>query len=93
MEDLLTFKTMHHYQLMYLSTFRICTLKFMKSEPLVFLLHRHYGKEPTPPPVAWQGALEKAKVKLNLLPNIDMLLMLKEGIRSGMLCHSLMWES
>lgn len=65
----------------------------MKSEPLVFLLHRHYGKEPTPPPVAWQRALKKAKVKLNLLPDIDMLLMLKEGIRSGMLCHSLMWES
>ena len=41
----------------------------------------------------WQGALKKAKVKLNLLTDIDMLLMLKEGIRSGMLCHSLMWES
>ena len=37
--------------------------------------------------LAWQAALKKAKVKLDLLTNIDMLLMVEKGIRGG-ICHS-----
>ena len=39
------------------------------------------------PGLAWQGALKKAKAKLNLLTNIDILLMVEKGIRGG-ICHS-----
>ena len=39
------------------------------------------------PGLAWQAALKKAKVKLDLLTNIDMLLMVEKGIRGG-ICHS-----
>ena len=35
------------------------------------------------PGLAWQAALKKAKVKLDLLTNIDMLLMVEKGIRGG----------
>ena len=35
------------------------------------------------PGLAWQAALKKAKVKLDLLSNIDMLLMVEKGIRGG----------
>ena len=38
--------------------------------------------------LAWQAALKKAKVKLNLLTDIDMLLMIKKGIRGG-ICHAI----
>ena len=40
------------------------------------------------PRLAWQGALKKANVKLDLLTDIDMLLMVKKGIRWG-ICHPL----
>ena len=40
------------------------------------------------PGLAWQAALKKAKVKLDLLTGIDMLLMVKKGIRGG-ICHSI----
>ena len=36
---------------------------------------------------AWQIALKKAKVKLDLLPDIHMLLMVEKCIRGG-ICHS-----
>ena len=36
----------------------------------------------------WQAALKKAKVKLDLLTDINMLLMVKKGIRGG-ICHSI----
>ena len=39
------------------------------------------------PGLVWQTALEKTKVKLDLLTNINMLLMLEKGIRGG-ICHS-----
>ena len=42
------------------------------------------------PGLAWQAALKKAKVKLDLLTNIDMLLMVEKGIRGG-ICHSVYW--
>ena len=38
--------------------------------------------------LAWPTALKKAKVKLELLNKIDMLLMVEKGIR-GELCHSI----
>ena len=38
--------------------------------------------------LAWQAALKKTKVKLELLTDIDMLLMVAKGTRSG-LCHSI----
>ena len=38
--------------------------------------------------LAWQAALKKIKVKLDLLTDIDMLLMIKKGIKGG-ICHSI----
>ena len=40
------------------------------------------------PGLAWQAALEKTDVKLELLTDIDMLLMVEKGIRVG-ICHSI----
>ena len=40
------------------------------------------------PGFAWQGALKKTKMKLDLLINIDMLLMVQKCIRGG-ICHSI----
>ena len=39
------------------------------------------------PGLAWQTALRKTKIKLDLLTDIDMLLMVEKGIRGG-ICHS-----
>ena len=40
------------------------------------------------PGLAWQAALKKTKVKINILTDIDMLLMVEKGIR-GEICHSI----
>ena len=40
--------------------------------------------------LAWQPALKKTKVKLELLTNMDMLVMLEKDIRGG-ICHSIYW--
>ena len=40
--------------------------------------------------LAWQAALEKTEVKLELLTNIDMLLMIQKGIR-GRICQTINW--
>ena len=40
------------------------------------------------PRLAWQAALKKTTVKLDLLTNSDMLLMIEKGIRGG-ICHSI----
>ena len=40
------------------------------------------------PGLAWPAALKKTKVKLDLLTNINMLLMVEEGIKWG-ICHSI----
>ena len=38
--------------------------------------------------LAWQAALKKTKVKLDLLTDIDLLLMTEKGITGG-ICHSI----
>ena len=40
--------------------------------------------------MAWQIALKKTKVKLELLTDIDILLMVKKKIRGG-ICHAIHW--
>ena len=42
----------------------------------------------TAPGLEWQATLKKAKVKLDLLTDIDMLLRVEKGIR-GEICHSI----
>ena len=44
----------------------------------------------TAPGLAQQGALEKAKVKLDLSTDINMLLMVEKDIRGG-ICHAIHW--
>ena len=43
---------------------------------------------PTAPGLAWQAALKKTKVKLDLLTDIDMLLMVDKSVR-GRICHTI----
>ena len=40
------------------------------------------------PGLAWQAALNKTKIKLDLLTNINMLLMVEKCARGG-LCHAI----
>ena len=40
------------------------------------------------PGLAWQAALKKTEVKLDLLTDIDMLLMVEKGIKGG-ICHAI----
>ena len=54
---------------MYLKTFEIC-LKIHEADPAKFL---------SAPGLAWQAAFKKAKVKLDILTDIDMLLMVEKG--------------
>ena len=58
--------------------FRNMFLKIYKLYPAKFL---------PAPELAWQAALRKTKVKLDLLTDIDMLLIVERGIRRG-ICHS-----
>ena len=58
--------------------FRNMFLKIYKLYPAKFL---------PAPELAWQAALRKTKVKLDLLTDIDMSLIVERGIRRG-ICHS-----
>ena len=42
----------------------------------------------TAPILAWQAALKKTKVRLDVLTHINMLLMIEEGVRGG-ICHAI----
>ena len=52
------------------------------------IYHRDPAKYLLTPGLAWQAALKKTKVKLELLIDIDMLLMIEKGIRGGT-CHAI----
>ena len=47
----------------------------------------HYGLDPawcfTSPGLAWDAALKKTKIRLELLSDYDMILMINKGIRGG----------
>ena len=57
------------------------SLKICELDPIRFL---------SVPRLAWQAALKKTKVKLDLLTDTDMLLMVEKGIRR-LICHSIYW--
>ena len=63
---------------MYFRTIEIC-LKIYEPDPAKFV---------SAPGLAWQAALKKTKVKLDLLTEINMLLMVEWGIRGG-ICQSI----
>ena len=62
-----------------LESFRNMSLEIYELDPAKFL---------SAPGLAWQAALKKTKVKLDLLTDLDMLLMVEKGIRGG-ICHSI----
>ena len=59
-------------------SFRILCLNTYKTDPAYFLSLTG---------LAWQACLKHSGIKLELISDIDMLLMLVEGIRGG-ICHS-----
>ena len=59
--------------------FRNMCLEIYKLDPAKFL---------SATGLAWQAALKKTNIKLDLLTDIDVLLMVEEGIRGG-ICHSI----
>ena len=59
--------------------FKNMCIKVYKLDPAHFL---------SAPGLAWQACLEKTKVKLELLTDVDMLLMVEKGIRGG-ICHAI----
>ena len=64
---------------MFLNTFRKMFLKIYILDPAKFLWA---------PRLAWQVALKKTEVRLELLADIDMLLMVDKGIKEGIF-HSI----
>ena len=58
--------------------FRKMCLKIYQLDPANFF---------SAPGLAWQAALKKTKVKLELLTNVDIRLMIEKGTRGG-ICHS-----
>ena len=71
-----------YYLQMYLKVSAISVLKYMSLIQLIFYQHQDqhaYKRQP---------CLQKTKVKLELLNDIDMLLMVEKEIRSG-ICHAI----
>ena len=64
-----------------LESFRHMCLEIYELDPENFL---------SAPGLAWQAALKKTKVKLDLLTDINMLLMVEKAIRGGIF-HSIYW--
>ena len=64
---------------MYLKTLRIFLLIYTN-----LILQNFFSA----PGSEWQAAIKKAKVKLDFLTDIDMLLMVEKGIRRA-ICHSI----
>ena len=64
----------HYFWLMVLKILEKMCLAIYDSDPVNFV---------SAPGLAWQAALKKKKVKLELLTDIDMLLMVEKGIRGG----------
>ena len=59
------------------------------SEKIWFkIYHLDCAKFFSVPGLAWQAALKKTEVKLELLTDIDMLLMVVKSIRGG-ICHTI----
>ena len=65
---------------MYLQTFEICLEIYELGT--VYVL--------TAPRLAWQAALKKTRVKLDLLTDAEMLLMVEKGTRGGTF-HAIHW--
>ena len=61
----------------------ICILKVIQYFCLIFSKTSEKG-------VAWKAALKKTELKLELLTDIDILLMVEEGVRVG-ICHAIHW--
>ena len=59
--------------------FRNICIKVYELDPAHFLTARE---------LAWHACLKKAKIKLELLTDVDMLLMVEKGIRGG-ICHAI----
>ena len=72
-------KVMHFLLTDVFENFRNMCLKIFKLDPAKFL---------SAPRLAWQAALKKTKVKLDLLTDIQILLVVGKGIR-GVICHSI----
>ena len=63
---------------MYLKTLEICVLKYRDLILLIFCQH----------PISMASLLKKTEVELELLTDIDMLLMVENGIRGG-ICQAI----
>ena len=61
--------------------FRNMSVKIYELDPAKFL---------SPPGLAWQAALKKSKIKLDLLTAVDILLMVEKDIRGG-IYHAIYW--
>ena len=72
------FRVIHFCSQMFLKIFREMCIRVYGLDPTCFL---------SAPGLAWQACLKKTGVKLELLKDMDMLLMIEEGIRGG-ICHS-----
>ena len=67
------FKVIRYCLKMYLKILEIC-LEIYELDPVYFV---------SAPGLAWQACLKKAKVKLELLTDYDILFMIEKGIRRG----------